>query len=197
MDMPFKVVIVNTLTLLRLGSVPLLLTWLGRANPLWGLAYTLFTLGALSDFFDGYLARKWQVTTTFGSVIDPLADKVLALSLLGLLTVKGVLPQLLFFAMLARDVGIVLGALFLKNKARMQTVTPLWVGKLHTTVQFFFIFLCLSNGILLSSWPNPGHAGIQVCLFALWGTTLASALRYGAWGVKTWIRSARETSSFG
>jgi len=164
---------------------------------LWGAAYVLFVLVALSDFFDGYLARRWKVSTAFGAIIDPLADKALALGLLGLLSMKNVLPTLLLGAMLVRDIGIVLGAWFLKNQARMETVTPLWVGKFHTTVQFFFIFLCLSNGVLLSNWADPGHAWVQIGWLALWGTTVASSIGYGVWGVKAWIRSAEKTSSFG
>ena len=81
-----KKYIPNFLTLSRLLVTPLII-YLGLNNHLIILIIVAVFI-ALTDFFDGYLARKWQVTSDFGAKLDMIADKVLALGLLILLIMK-------------------------------------------------------------------------------------------------------------
>jgi cardiolipin synthase (CMP-forming) len=92
----------NVLTYGRIVAVPLvagLLMWNERAEDLTGLgvltarwvALAIFVAAAITDFFDGYLARKWQQQSSLGVMLDPIADKVLVAVVLLVLSADGIL----------------------------------------------------------------------------------------------------------
>lgn len=92
------------LTLSRIGVVPLLLLGLLSDN-LWikvGTA-TLFALASITDFFDGWAARKYNQVSDWGKIFDPVADKVLVTSVLIALIPKGSIDPYLVILLLARD----------------------------------------------------------------------------------------------
>lgn len=73
----------NLLSLFRIALVPVFVYLLRDPGPVAGtLAAMLFVLGSLSDYYDGYLARKYGIVTTLGKFLDPLADKLLVVSVL-------------------------------------------------------------------------------------------------------------------
>ena len=76
----------NILTILRLLSCPLLIYLFGIANYLWILI--IFVLACLTDFFDGYLARKKNFKSNFGKALDPIADKILIITMSVLIIVN-------------------------------------------------------------------------------------------------------------
>jgi CDP-diacylglycerol--glycerol-3-phosphate 3-phosphatidyltransferase len=73
----------NWLTAFRIAAIPLiaLLVFVPGRTAAW-TAFVLYALAAVSDFFDGYLARRWQAHSVFGRVADPIADKLLVAALL-------------------------------------------------------------------------------------------------------------------
>jgi len=83
----------NLLSLFRIALVPVLV-WILRdpAPGAGGLAALLFVLGSLSDYYDGYLARKHGIVTTLGKFLDPLADKLLVVSVLIMLVAMPCAP---------------------------------------------------------------------------------------------------------
>lgn len=73
----------NLLTLGRILTLPLLLWMIYQNNSDWAIwAFVLYTLSSITDFFDGYLARKLNQTSAFGTFIDPIADKIFVLGVL-------------------------------------------------------------------------------------------------------------------
>lgn len=76
-----------------------------------------FTLALITDFFDGYLARKWNQITELGKVIDPLADKTLLFVIVLILVIKGVVPIWFIILVALRDIAILIGGLVFKNIA--------------------------------------------------------------------------------
>ena len=81
----------NLLTLSRIVAVPALgaLLWWPSWHTGFGLAFALYCLMGLTDYFDGYLARAWQQTSTIGRMLDPIADKLLVAAALLVLAADG------------------------------------------------------------------------------------------------------------
>lgn len=83
----------NNLTLFRIAIIPFLIALFLIQEP-WSLWATLglYTLGAITDFFDGYLARRWNMMSAFGRFLDPIADKLLVAAMLILIAAFDRLP---------------------------------------------------------------------------------------------------------
>ena len=79
--------LINIITFSRIIAGPLLFILLNYSNQ-FGLIFLLFFWAAISDFFDGFLARKYKATSQLGEILDPIADKILILFLLFGLTLK-------------------------------------------------------------------------------------------------------------
>lgn len=170
----------NTLSLLRLLLSPfvLLLAKEGKITQSW----MLFSLLALSDALDGFLARVLRAETLTGRILDPIADKVLLLS--GLITVTYFLPSgidpLLFNLLLARDLFLVAGSLVLL-KLRF-VPSPSLLGKATTFSVAFTVFTSYLSGTGWFEVPGPLLAtayNLSLLLTLLsWGDYTLSGLRF-------------------
>jgi CDP-diacylglycerol--glycerol-3-phosphate 3-phosphatidyltransferase len=146
-----KWTIPNTLTTLRLlaaPGVPVMFLYFHRPTADW-FALTLFVSAAITDFFDGYLARLWKQESKFGTMLDPIADKAMVVIALVILTgYSGMNPWLILptTVILFREVFV--GGLreFLGNKAGLLKVTRL--SKWKTSAQMVAIaVLFLGTGL--------------------------------------------------
>jgi cardiolipin synthase len=119
----------NVISFARLASVPVFV-WLfvsGRENAGW----ILYAIGAWTDFFDGYIARRTNQVSELGKILDPVADRVLIVALAFALLADGVLPWGLALAIILRDVLIVVVAPILERRG-MQRMAVSFVGKSAT-----------------------------------------------------------------
>lgn len=94
----------NMLTLGRIGAIPILVVLLlfdNRACGLW--AAVIFGIAAITDWLDGYLARKWEIVTVFGKFLDPLADKLIVMAAFIMMIPLGRVPAWAVFLILARE----------------------------------------------------------------------------------------------
>lgn len=133
----------NLLTLARVAAVPLCLTII-VISPTWKYTALLwiFIAAALTDFLDGYLARKWNVVSAIGALFDPIADKLLvALMLVYLLTIKGAVLLVPVAVMLLRELYISGLREFLSS--RLITLPVSKGGKLKTATQMVAVTLLL------------------------------------------------------
>lgn len=131
----------NVLTALRLAAAPLTAYLILNGHGVEALV--VFVLAGLSDALDGFLARRYSLTTQFGGFLDPAADKLLMLAALLSLSAIQAVPLWLAVLIIARDIAIVLAVLvafIFSLPIRMQ---PLAIGKASTVVQICYICLLL------------------------------------------------------
>jgi cardiolipin synthase len=171
----------NLLTIARLCcAVPIVL--LVRAGE-YHQAALIFILAALSDGLDGYIAKRFNAVTSLGTVLDPVADKLLMDSLFLTLAFEGHLPAWIALLVIARDLLIVTGTLALRYMAGRFRVEPLFLGKLATLMQIFLggaVLLQLSYLPALGQWLHP----LQI-LTAM--TLVASAAAYVQAAGRIWV----------
>lgn len=140
----------NILTVLRLAVIPVMAYFMILKE--WVISLVIFILAELTDVVDGYIARKFQVTSNFGKLADPLADKLLQLTALFLLSSGGRIPRYFFYILCIKELAMVIGSLlFLKKDV---VVYSNWIGKAASAILF--------SGIVLS------FLDMQVSVYPLW-----------------------------
>lgn len=131
----------NLLTLLRLGmTVPIALLLLDQQH---AQALVWFALAGASDGLDGFLARRYGWVSRFGSIIDPLADKLLLVTSYICLSMVGDLPVWLAAVVLGRDLLLVVGAMVYRSLIGPFEVRPSLLGKLSTVLQIVLVLALL------------------------------------------------------
>jgi len=145
----------NFLSLLR---IPLALAFL-QENPLYRLYALLIAMA--TDGLDGYLARKWNQSSKFGSILDPLTDKFFVFVVLMVFLYEKRLNYFETFTLLCRDCSVIIFGAYLMLNKRLKTypIKAIWSGKITTALQFV-IFL-----LLTIQYPVPEFA--YFCLLTL------------------------------
>lgn len=184
----------NWLTLLRIVLIPVFVTLLLYRRP--GLALAVFTLAAVTDLLDGYVARRQGRQSRLGAFLDPMADKLLLTASFVTLTYLRVLPVWITIVVISRDVILVVGALLIHVVGGRIHPRPTRAGKLAT----FFQILTVLSGMLLRYFKVPGPAGPAVLTSLVWlaaAFTIYSGLQYLVQGMQylNTTDAAREDSS--
>ncbi|MDP4146377.1 MAG: CDP-diacylglycerol--glycerol-3-phosphate 3-phosphatidyltransferase [Bacillota bacterium] len=141
----------NVITLIRLFLIPLfVLIFFSNKSGSFQSAIMIFFIAGLTDVVDGYLARKYNLITKWGTVMDPLADKLMLITVLTCFLIKGYIPLWIFFIMLIKEATMIIGGIVLYKR---NTVIPADVFGKTATLLFYFAILCLlfnrSIGIVL------------------------------------------------
>lgn len=131
----------NILTMLRVVMIPFFIYYFVQNHLM--TAFSLFMIASITDYFDGYLARKYEVISNFGKIMDPLADKLLVLSALALLTFgkHGYLSMWIFIIITGREILITLLRDIYKKK-KIYLAANYW-GKIKTVTQMVGLTLSL------------------------------------------------------
>lgn len=126
----------NLLSLLRIVLAFFLFTQIRAHHPV--TAFWIVVAAGVTDFLDGYLARRLQQISALGGLLDPLADKVFFGTLFIALLWESYLPLWVFAVFIVRDVLLLMGTAFIKMKHIDYEFTPTFLSKINTTLQFLF-----------------------------------------------------------
>jgi CDP-diacylglycerol--glycerol-3-phosphate 3-phosphatidyltransferase len=163
------------LTTLRLLLLPVFL-WLilaGKGRPIWGYrwgAIGVFLVMAITDKLDGYLARRFNQVSRIGTLLDPIADKLLIACAVLLLSFDWIapkgfaIPKPVFIAVYGKDVLVAVGALGLLYAAGRVTIAPRLLGKASTFLQLAMILMTL----LAPDLQRLSRRGTAIGVRSLW-----------------------------
>ncbi|CAE7864899.1 CLS, partial [Symbiodinium sp. KB8] len=180
----------NAMTVTRIVLAPAA-CWLLLAGDAPTACITFMTAGAL-DFFDGWLARRWNQETAIGSYLDPLADKLLVGSAFVTCGYTGLLPWWAVTIGLCRDVGLLSAGMYLRAATKPAHVgffdfshptslpmEPTLLSKGNTVLQISAVAAALCTG----AWGFPGTDAVMVLSTAMTATSVVSGLQYyQTWG---------------
>jgi cardiolipin synthase (CMP-forming) len=132
----------NCLTLFRILTIPIFLEFL--AYHYYWEALLVFAIGGVTDFLDGFVARRMNQQTALGAYLDPVADKLLVITSFIMLGSIGGIPVWLAVIVVVRDIFIVLGygIIYLLVEEPLQ-VRPSRIGKWSTTLQLLTLAIAL------------------------------------------------------
>ena len=175
----------NLITLGRILLVPIVV-WAIAQGLMW-LAFVLFLAAGVSDAIDGFLAKRFHMTTVLGAYLDPLADKVMIVSIYVTLGVTGVIPLWLVILVVSRDILIIGGIMLSWVMGSPLKIKPLLVSKLNTVAQI--VFACVVLGSLGFRLEVPLVTLILTGLVT--ALTLLSVVAYLA----EWVRHMNSTQT--
>ena len=166
----------NQLTFLRLLLVPVFALFMLYGWPGWALV--TFAVAGATDALDGLIARRTGQPSTLGAWLDPMADKLLLLTMFVMLTLPGLgfpnrLPLYLTVLVISRDVAIVLTVAVVNLAVARRTFRPSWLGKAATAIYVFTGVITLYANYLGEVWPV-----ITVSVYVSLGITILSAADY-------------------
>lgn len=162
----------NLITLVRLGLVPIMAYYAIGED--YVVALPIFLIAALSDFADGYIARKWKLVSRLGAALDPVADKLNMFVATLLLAAQGRMPIWLAAAIIGRDIIIVAGVIAYRSLIGPLDIKPTRLSKANTVLEFGTLLTVMATAAGSIELPAllPG-------LFAvLLVTVVASGMQY-------------------
>jgi cardiolipin synthase len=167
----------NLITLGRILLVPVVV-WAIASNQML-IAFLLFMSAGISDAIDGFLAKRFGMASELGAYLDPLADKVLIVSIYVSLGIADALPRWLVILVVSRDLLIVGGVLFSWLLNKPVGVKPHMVSKVNTAAQLLLVGLVLAA---LGFGFDAGWA-LTLTMIAVAALTLASVAVY----LREWV----------
>ncbi len=181
--------IANKITMLRIiltGVFMLFLLWWEQVWWTKVISLLVFTFAALSDFIDGMIAKKRNMITDFGKLMDPIADKILVLSAFAAFLQLRLINAWMFMIIISREILITSLRLFALNKGKILAAGK--AGKHKTVSQMVVIFLILGFIVFQEvmkrfftwnpNWDNFFKVGINILMLLTVGFTLYSGLYY-------------------
>jgi len=175
---PFVVNIPNFITLARIISVPVICWALLSGQD--SVAFVVFVCAGISDAVDGFLAKRFDWRTELGAYLDPLADKLLIVSIFIALGVRDELPLWLVIAVVSRDILIVAAVLLAWLLDQPVRIKPLAISKANTALQILLAAVALADAAF-----SLGLSGARLLLAWITGalTLLSLAAYLRAWFV--------------
>lgn len=152
----------NILTTIRFFLIPVFyIIYFSSMKNSMEIAIIIFLVSGITDILDGYIARKYNLVTKWGTVLDPLADKLMTLTVLFCLSSSKIIPFWIFILILFKELFMIIGGI---NLFKYKKVIPAkYYGKLSTVLFYLSI-------IVMAFYTNIGiyilYAALAMTLFA-------------------------------
>lgn len=159
----FRILLVPVLTLVFLFPME---EQVGFMSVTQLIVLLIFVVASFTDYLDGHIARKYDLITSFGKFIDPIADKLLVNTMFILFAVTGIVSVVPVLIMIWRD--MIVDGLRMNASSKGKVVAAGMMGKLKTVLQMLAIIV-----ILLNNYPFS-IISIPMDMILLWGATLVS-----------------------
>jgi len=174
------ITIPNLLTFLRMALIPLFAILLVYNRE--GLALLIFTIAGITDGIDGLIARRMKQESELGTIMDPIADKLLMTTAFVMLTLPSVMgtarhlpvPFWVTAAVIGRDVLIITVAAAITIMTGFRGFKPSWLGKVSTFVQVIGVLLVLIAAV----WPVDNGLFLPATYFIVAAVAIASGIHY-------------------
>lgn len=171
----------NALTVLRILLVPVMVVALAQETGTGDLvAAFVFWLASITDWFDGWLARRSNLITNFGKLADPIADKLLVIAALVMLVGVDRVAAWVAVVVIGRELAVTLTRAIAAQQG--EVIAAAWLGKVKTSFQILVILLL----ILISG----SHAWLDLLVYAMVAITLWSGADYFL-GLRRTVASGR------
>jgi len=167
----------NIITMFRIATVPVLIILLHEYE--YGWAFLVFLVSGISDGLDGFIAKRFDMGSELGAILDPLADKALIFSSYLMLMLLGDLPFWLFLTVIFRDVLILAGSLIYVAFNGQVKMAPSYLSKLNTFMQIALVVAILAQKTFGLDYPTFTN----YLIYATFITTILSGVHY----VWVWI----------
>ncbi|MFW6308912.1 MAG: CDP-diacylglycerol--glycerol-3-phosphate 3-phosphatidyltransferase [bacterium] len=154
----------NMLTILRILLIPVFV--LLFVEGIYTMAIITFIISVSTDFFDGYLAKKYNLTSDLGRVLDPLADKLTIISILIVLIFTGIIPGIIAGIFLFRELFILLGGL-LAYLMQVDIIRATKLGKVAIFLLYLAIISALFNKMLDIKYINMEYVSMIIFYIAI------------------------------
>lgn len=169
----------NIITMFRIATVPVLIILLHDYQ--YGWAFLVFLVSGISDGLDGFIAKRFNMSSELGAILDPLADKALIFSSYLMLMILGDLPFWLFLTVIFRDLLILVGSLIYVAFNGQVKMAPSYLSKLNTFTQIFLVVTILAQKTFGLDYPGF----TEFLIYATFVTTIISGVHYvWVWVVK-------------
>ncbi len=141
----------------------------------------LFIIAGISDGLDGFIARRFNWISRFGSIMDPLADKLLLMACFITLAWQGLIPIGVPIIIIIRDLWVISGAISYHYLISHYEMAPTYLSKVNTFLQILLLLLTLLNLGVVAIHPMI----LRMMLWLMLGTCILSGLHYTyVWGTR-------------
>ena len=149
----------NILTIFRIILIPVFVWAFLGLGSIW-LACVIYVVAGGTDLLDGYIARKYNATSKLGTVLDPLADKLMQLTVTATLAISGLaFMWVVFGILLFKEVLMIAGGAVLLGRKDI-TVPAVWYGKAYSAVLFVVI-------LIIIIWRDVISVNFEITLVAV------------------------------
>ena len=184
----------NILTIIRFLLIPVIVLFALNNNYI--AAIVVLTISGITDILDGYIARRFNLISDFGKLMDPFADKATQLTILVVLSIKEIIPFWIMIVVLLKEVLMIAGASFLYGKELV--VSSKWYGKLATVLFYVAIvcslFILYWNSSLVGppeySLPTLPHFDTYIYYLAVFTTLFSFIMYVRAFYIQDYLKKA-------